>query len=162
MIALSQNVTKDPIVINKTTKSGIIMIALSQNVIKDPSDIDKTTKNEIATIFNESFDYRYGKIEYIQKRIHISQLSSHKLSRKSIESYNDKNDENKKIDDFKDILATLNDKQNSLAINVILQCCKNQALKSCNVKVIDMKEMISVNNVNIKHPRKMIQKYIWK
>ena len=130
------------------------MIALSQNVIKDPSDIDKTTKNEIATIFNESFNYRYGKIEYIQKRIHISQLSSHKLSRKSIESYNDKNDENKKIDDFKDILATLNDKQNSLAINVILQCCKNQALKSCNIKVIDIKEMISVNNVDIKHPNK--------
>ena len=74
LIALSQNVTKDPIVINKTTKSGIIMIALSQNVIKDPSDIDKTTKNEIATIFNESFNYRYGKIEYIQKRIHIAIL----------------------------------------------------------------------------------------
>ena len=74
MIALSQNVTKDPIVIDKTTKNGIKMIAVSKNVIKDPNDIDKTTKNEIATIFDESFDYRYGKIEYIQKRIHIAIL----------------------------------------------------------------------------------------
>ena len=48
------------------------LTALSQNVTKDPNDIDKTTKNEIATIFDESFDYRYGKIEYIQKRIHIA------------------------------------------------------------------------------------------
>ena len=50
------------------------MIVLSKNVIKDPNDIDKTRKKEIATIFNESFDCRYGKIEHIQKRIHIALL----------------------------------------------------------------------------------------
>ena len=37
--------------------------------------------------------------------------NSHKLSGKLIEGYNDKHDENKKIDDFKDILATPNDKE---------------------------------------------------
>ena len=111
------------------------MIALSQNVIKDPSDIDKTTKNEIATIFNESFNYRYGKIEYIQKRIHTSQLSSHKLSRKSIESYNDKNDENKKIDDFKDILATPNDKEKLTCKECDFTMLQNQELKSYNIEL---------------------------
>ena len=51
-------------------------------------------------------------------------------------------------------------KRNPRSMNVILQCCKNQALKSYSIEVIDMKEMISVNNVDIKHPGKMIQKYI--
>ena len=53
-------------------------------------------------------------------------------------------------------------KRNSLAMNVILQCCKNQALKSYDIEVIDMKEMISVYNVDIKHLGKMIQKNMWK
>ena len=37
--------------------------------------------------------------------------NSHKFSGESIEGYNDKHDENKKIDDFKDILATPNYKE---------------------------------------------------
>ena len=37
--------------------------------------------------------------------------NSHKLSGKLIEGYNDKHDENKKINDFKEFLATPNDKK---------------------------------------------------
>ena len=48
----------------------------------------------------------------------------------------------------------LQNSKNLIAINVILQRCKNQALKSYNIEVIDMKEMISVNNVDIKRREK--------
>ena len=85
---------------------------------------------------------------------------SHKFSGKLIEGYNDKHDENKKIDDSKDILATPNDKEKLTCNECDFTMLQNQALKSYNIKVIDMKEMISVNNVDIKHPRKMTQKYI--
>ena len=73
-----------------------------------------------------------------------------------IEGYNDKHDENKKIDDFKAIVATPNDKKKVACNECDFTILQNQALKSYNIEVIDMKEMISVNNVDIKHPRKMI------
>ena len=82
--------------------------------------------------------------------------NSHKLSGKLIEGYNDKHDENKKIDDFKDILATPHDKKKVTCNECDFTILQNQALKSYNIEVIDMKEMISVNNVDIEHPRKMI------
>ena len=82
--------------------------------------------------------------------------NSHKLSGKLIEGYNDKHDENKKIDDFKDILATPNDKKKLTCNECDFTMLQNQALKSYNIEVIDMKETISVNNVDIKNPRKMI------
>ena len=44
---------------------------------------------------------------YFSRIIHYS----HKFSGKSIEGYNYEHDENKKKDDFKDILATPNDKK---------------------------------------------------
>ena len=73
-----------------------------------------------------------------------------------LERDNDKHDENKKIDDFKDILATPNDKKKLTCNEYDFTILENQALKSYNIEVIDMKEMISVNIVDIKHPRKMI------
>lgn len=73
-----------------------------------------------------------------------------------LERDNDKHDENKKIDDFKDILATPNDEEKLTCNECDFTMLQNQALKSYNIEVIDMKEMISVNNVDIKHPRKMI------
>ena len=82
--------------------------------------------------------------------------NSHKLSGKLIEGYNDKHDENKKIDDFKDNLATPNDKKKLTCNECDFTMLQNQALKSYNIEVIDMKEMISVNNVDIKQPKKMI------
>ena len=82
--------------------------------------------------------------------------NSHKLSGKLIEGYNDKHDENKKIDDFKDILATPNDKKKLTCNECDFTMLQNQAMKSYNIEVIDMKETISVNNVDIKNPRKMI------
>ena len=74
----------------------------------------------------------------------------------NLERDNDKHVENKKIDDFKDILATPNDKEKLTCNECDFTMLQNQALKSYNIEVIDMKEMISVNNVDIKHPRKMI------
>ena len=56
-----------------------------------------------------------------------------------------------KIDDFKDILATPDDKEKLTCNECNFTMLQNQALKSYNIKVIDMKAMISVNNVNIKH-----------
>ena len=82
--------------------------------------------------------------------------NSHKLSGKLIEGYNDKHDENKKIDDFKDILATPNDKKKLTCNECDFTMLQNQALKSYNIEVIDTKEMIGVSNVDIKHSRKMI------
>ena len=69
---------------------------------------------------------------------------------------NDKQDENKKIADFKDILATPNDEEKLTCNECNFTMLQNQALKSYNIEVIDMKVMISVNNVDTKHPRKMI------
>ena len=77
-----------------------------------------------------------------------------------LERNNDKHDKNKKIDDFKNILATPNDIKEITYNECDFIMLQNQALKSYKIEVIDMKEMISVNNVDIKHPRKMIQKYI--
>ena len=73
-----------------------------------------------------------------------------------LEGDNDKHDENKKIHDFKDILATPNDEDKLTCNECDFTMLQNQALKCYNIEVIDMKEMISVNNVDIKHPRKMI------
>ena len=58
-----------------------------------------------------------------------------------IEGYNDKQHENKKIDDFKDILATPNDKKKLICNECDFTMLQNQALKSYNIEVIDMKEM---------------------
>ena len=82
--------------------------------------------------------------------------NSHKLFGKLIEGYNDKHDENKKIDDFKDILATPHDKKKLTCNECDFTILQNQALKSYNIEVIDMKEMMTVNNVDIKYLRKMI------
>ena len=73
-----------------------------------------------------------------------------------LEKDNDKHDENKKIDDYKDILATPNDVEKLTCNECNWTMLQNQLLKSYNIEVIDMKEMISINNVDIKHPRKMI------
>ena len=73
-----------------------------------------------------------------------------------IEGYNDKHDESKKIDYFKGIFATPNDKKKVTCNECDFTMLQNQALKSYNIEVIGMKEMISVNNVDIKHPKKMI------
>ena len=53
-------------------------------------------------------------------------------------------------------MATPNDKKKVACNECDFTILQNQALKSYNIEVIDMKEMISVNNVDIKHPRKMI------
>ena len=74
----------------------------------------------------------------------------------ALEKDNDKHDENKKIEDVKDILATTNDKEKLTYNECYFTMLPNQALKSYNIEIIDMKEMISVNNFDIKHPRKMI------
>ena len=73
-----------------------------------------------------------------------------------LERDNDKHDENKKIDDFKNILVTPNDEEKLTCNENDFTMSHNQTLKSRNIKVIDINEMISVNNVNIKRPRKMI------
>ena len=73
-----------------------------------------------------------------------------------LERDNDKHDENKKIDDFKDILETANDVEKLTFNENDFTMSHNQTLKSHTIKVIGINEMISVNNVNIKRPRKMI------
>ena len=76
-----------------------------------------------------------------------NKLKIHKQTHKTV-SY--------KIDDLKDILATFNDEEKLIWNEYDFTMLQNQALKSNNIEVIDMKEMIIINNVDIKHPRKKI------
>ena len=73
-----------------------------------------------------------------------------------LERDNDKHDENKKIDDFKDILETANDVEKLTFNENDFTMSHNQTLKFHKIKVKGINDMISVNNVNIKRPRKMI------
>ena len=82
-------------------------------------------------------------------------LESSKIKENELKKDHEKHDKNGK-GDFKDVLTTANDVDKLTFNENDFTMSHNQTLKSHKINVIAINEMISVNNVNIKHPRKMI------